>query len=342
MSNANETLSTSPILLPPSSNLNREQNPNLQEINVTILSSSIPHFKNDETLTLNLEKHLGKGTYSHVYSIKKRKYVVKIMKPSYKKKELKAVRDGNKHISECKHFYMRENFREIDVTKRLINAKKYPKNLVKVVAYGQLSSPVQTKEPFPKKYFPKGTYVIVERYYRCFQKYFAKSKPTHIQLLKLIFDMKQAFKQLLYTTGYIHLDPKLSNIYISRDGKKFMLSDFNLVQKYIYDKEEFTSYGTYYLHPQRVCSLAYLPYYSLGITLLELVYDKAEVYYLDKLKGVLHSNHLEYLLANYKNSDNYNPSMYSFIVRCVELQCKVTPTSPISTQSNQDISQLQI
>ena len=297
-----------------------------QTLDVNILASSSPLFKVDTNQTIKLIHNIGKGTYSYVYTIHNRKYVIKIMKPSYKPKDLKDIKAKTKKITECNHFYMCENYREIDIVKRLIKCQKYPSNLVKIVAYGQLSSPLTTITPFPNKYFPTGTYIVIEQYYRGFQKYFAfPQQPTQIQLIKFIFDMKQAFKQLLKHTGYVHLDPKLSNIYISNDGTKFLLSDFNLVQKYKTDHDRFKTYGRYYLHPQRHCSLPYLPYYSLGITLLELVHSKTEVYNLDKLDGHKHTLYLQNILKHYKESKRNDTSMYKFIKRCVNLECKVSP-----------------
>lgn len=305
-------------------------------LEVNILSSSTIFFPTDNPTQIHLKTLIGKGTYSYVYTLhspfqtnNKTKYVIKLMKPSYSKKDIKQIKNRTKDITDCKHFYMCENYREIDIAKKLIStpSSKYPTNLVRIAAYGQLTAPTILTN---NRFFPKGTYIIIEQYYRSFQKYFTfPNKPTNLQLIKFIFDMKQAFKQLYSITNYIHLDPKLSNIYISNDGKKFLLSDFNLVQQHIpstspQSPQLFKSYGLYYLHPQHACPLLSLPYYSLAITLLELVYSRSEVYYLDTLQGVSHTDYVKRILEEYKKSRSCDKSMYSFITRCLSLKCKVT------------------
>ena len=292
------------------------------KISINILSSNTTKFEADKYYTIPLIENIGKGTYSHVFKILDGKYVIKIMKPSYKKEDINSIRDRTKTITECKHFYIEENYREIDIIKTLIKTKPYPNNLVRILAYGQTTLSIKVFN----KYFPAKCYIIIEKYYRSYTNYFKPpKKPSSIQLIKFIFDIKQAFKQLLQITRYIHLDPKLSNIYISNDGTKFLLSDFNLVQSYYSDNDRFKTYGNYYLHPRRICPLVKLPFYCLAITLLEIVYSKRMVYSLDKLQGYDHESFLQYIIKQYikENNNNTSKSLQIFIIKCLNLKCKI-------------------
>ena len=311
---------------------NNQSLTNKDSIHVNILSSRNNIFNEDDEHKIELGANIGKGTYSYVYTIKNEpKYVIKLMKPSYKRSELDLVKNGKRLIAECKHFYMSENYREIDIVKQLIKSSKdsnnYPNNLVEIIAYGQITTPttLQTKSS-SLRHFPKGTYIIIEKYYRCFQKYFKTNCLKEVQLIKFVFDLKQAFKQLLNVTGYIHLDPKLSNIYISNDGTKFLLSDFNLVQKCNSDKDIFSSYGKYYLHPRKRCPLLSLPYYSLAITLLEICFDKNRVFTLNKIDSDEYSKYLDKIMYDYKKKTETvtELSLYNFIAKCLHLNCRLT------------------
>ena len=290
-------------------------------LSLSVLSSRDKKYNILDKYEIRLGELLGKGSYSYVFKIESTDYVIKLMKPNYRRSDKKAIQNKHKLIENCVHYYNDENYREIDIVKKLIGCKKYPSNLVYIVCYGMLKRYFIYKET--KCYFPKRTFFIIEKYYDNFNKIYndnISQKLSSIQIIKFIFDIKQAFKQLLNLTRYIHLDPKLSNIYISDDRTKFLLSDFNLVQTYYSDKDVFKPYEElYYLHPVKSCKLNTLPFYSLGITLLEIHCDKKDVFNLDNIHGITHEDYLKKLLIKYK--DKIEPAMHKYINKCLNFEC---------------------